>query len=103
METKQFPPSVSPKETKDPEQFCAESPTGTERRRAPHRLWSVLLVIMVGMILNAIMWLTGNATEYEYLPLTLAAAALLLIVHLVTDRRKAKNAVQVPLKEPLLK
>lgn len=95
MEPNLFPPPVSPKEPKDSEQFCAESPTGIERRRAAPRIYSVLLVLMVGMILNTIMWLTGNATEYEYLPATLVVASVVLIVHLLTDRRKAKSAVKV--------
>lgn len=103
METKLFPPPVSPKDDSKSEEFCAESPTGIERRRAAPRVYSVLLVIMVGMILNTVMWLTGNATEYEYLPATLAVASVVLIVHLVTDRRKAKNAVSVAVQKRMFK
>jgi hypothetical protein len=66
-------------------------PTGVERRRAPPRIYSVFVVIVVGVMLNTILWLTGNATEYEYLPITLGLAAVVLMVHLVTDRRKAGN------------
>ncbi len=103
METKLYPPNDSSKEPTSSGQFCAESPTGIERRRAPHRLWSVPVVIMVGMVLNTIMWLTGNATEYEYLPIILSVAGVLVIVHLVTDRRKAKNAASIAIQETLFK